>query len=117
MVRGYARAERVKEVIREEISTLLLREIKDPRIGFITITDVEVSEDLRVAHVYFTIHGGKEEKEKALEGLERAKGFMRRALGKRLRLKRVPDLVFSLDESLEYGERIEALIERIKRGG
>lgn len=115
-MKGYRRADRVREVIKEEISLLLRKEVKDPRVEFVTITDVEVSGDLRVAKVYFTIHGGMEEREKAMEGLERATGFIRRSLGKRLRLKRVPELIFLSDESLEYGDRIEALIKRIKEG-
>ena len=104
-------------MIKEEVSLLLMREVKDPRVESVTITDVEVTEDLGVAKVYFTVHGGREERQRAMEGLKRAAGFIRRTLGKRLRMKKIPDLTFSFDESLDYGDRIEALIERIKRGG
>ncbi len=104
-------------MIKEEISFLIVKgEIKDPRVRAVTITGVEMSEDLRMAKVYFTVHGGQEERKRAMEGLGRAAGFIKRTLGKRLRLKRVPDLSFTFDDSLEYGDRIEELLKRIREG-
>ena len=100
--------------IREEISEILLRELKDPRIGFVTITKVAVSDDLRQARVYYSVFGGEEEKEASYKGLESATGYIKRELGRRLRLKYMPEVTFLFDDSLEYGEHIEELLRSVK---
>ena len=104
---------KVGGAIREEISRMLLREIKDPRIGFVTITKVTVSRDLRFVKVYFSVLGDQSAREESLKGLNSAKGFMRRELGRRLRLRYVPDIVFSFDASLDHMSRLSELIRQI----
>ena len=115
MERGmdYRRPDKVGGVIKEEISQMLLREIKDPRIGFVTITRVKVSKDLRFVKVYFSVLGDQSAREDSLKGLNSATGFMRRELGRRLRLRYVPDIVFSFDPSLEHMGRLAELIQEI----
>ncbi|MCK5552854.1 MAG: 30S ribosome-binding factor RbfA [Deltaproteobacteria bacterium] len=109
----YRRSDKVGEVIKEEISRMLIREIKDPRIGFVTITRVKVSKDLRFGKVYFSVLGDQSAREDSLRGLNSAVGFMRRELGRRLRLRYVPDIVFSFDPSLEHMSRLAELIQEI----
>ena len=109
----YRRPNKVGGVIKEEISRMLVREIKDPRIGFVTITKVTVSKDLRFVKVYFSAFGDQSVREDSLRGLNSAKGFMRGELGRRLKLRYVPDIVFSFDPSLEYMSRLSELIHQI----
>ena len=109
----YRRSDKVGGVIKEEISRMLLREIKDPRIGFVTITRVKVSKDLRFVKVYFSVLGDQSAREDSLRGLNSATGFMRRELGRKLRLRYVPDIVFSFDPSLEHMSRLAELIHQI----
>ena len=113
----FKRADRVADLIQGEISDILLKQVRDPRIGAVTITGVKVTDDLRLAKIYFvelaqdTIHA------ETLAGLEKATGFLRRELGKRLQLRCVPDLIFRVDASFAYGNRIERLLAEIKREG
>ena len=107
------RASRVGEQIHKEISALLVRGLKDPRIGFATITAVDVTSDLHLARVYFTVMGDEKVRSETEKGLKSSIPFIRRELGKRLRLRYVPDLSFQYDSSLEYGNRIEALLQEI----
>lgn len=109
----YKRAERVGELILNEISDLIRRDIKDPRIGFVTFTRVEVSDDLRYAKVFASILGTEEEKARTLEGLSSAGGYMRRQLGRVLRLRYTPQLTFLLDESLEQGAKIAQILRQL----
>lgn len=109
----YPRSARIEEAIKEEVSSIVQNELKDPRIGFTTVTRVEVTPDLRNATVYFSVLGSHEEQETALEGLESAKGLMRSLLGKRLRLKFIPILLFKLDRGAEESEKISRLIHKI----
>ena len=112
----YNRSERIAEEIRKEVATMLFGEIHDPRIGFVTITKAQVSKDLRQAKVYFSMIGNDEEKEKTMEGLQSASGYMRREIGKRLKLRYFPEITFKFDDSLEYASRIEKIIKEIKSG-
>lgn len=109
----YKRAERVGDLLREEISKLILEEVRDPRIGSPTITRVKVTDDLRFARVYFSTGLGGSER--TLEGLRSAASFLRGELGRRLRLRRVPELHFLADESLEYSLHIHTLLEQLKQ--
>jgi len=111
--RQYKRADRVGELIKEEISRMLIHDIKDPRIGFITLTRVILSDDLRQAKVYVSIMGETAEKDATIKGLMSAKGFIKGELGRRLNLRYVPELIFKLDSSLEYGARISQLLTEI----
>lgn len=108
------RAKRVGVRIRDEISDLLLRRVKDPRIAFVTITDVDVSPDLRRAKVYYSVMGTEAERRRAAEGFDRAVGFIRRELAARLQLKFMPEIGFVYDPSLEYGDKIEQLLRDIR---
>ncbi|RLB07474.1 MAG: 30S ribosome-binding factor RbfA [Deltaproteobacteria bacterium] len=110
----FKRSEKVGDLIREEVSQILIRELKDPRIGFITITRVAVSDDLRAAKIYYSVFGGEREKEESFKGLESAKGYIKRELGRRVRLKYMPDITFVFDDSLEYSSHIEELLRGIK---
>ena len=98
-------------LLQKEISELLLRKIKDPRLEMVTITGVKVSSDLKMARVYFSRYGNAEEIRQGLEGLQSASGFIKRELGLRLKLRHVPDLEFIHDTSFEYGDRIESLLK------
>lgn len=98
-------------LIQAEISDLLVRKIKDPRLERITITGVEVSRDLKQARVFFSRFGASEDVRRGREGLMRASGFIRRELGMRLQLRRVPELEFIPDRSFDYGERIDNLLK------
>ena len=109
------RSEKVADLIRKEISEMLLKSIKDPRIGFVTITRVIVSEDCRLAKVYFSVAGTGEEKERSLQGLSSAKGYIRKELGRRVRLRYTPEIVFKFDPSVEYAIHIEEVIRQLKK--
>ena len=109
------RVDRIEEQLRIEISEILERELQDPRAHFVTVTGVKVSPDLRHARVFISVLGGAEERKKALQGLRSAANFVRRSLGKRLHhLKRIPELVFDYDESIDKALRIEELLDQIK---
>ncbi|RXZ76917.1 30S ribosome-binding factor RbfA [Paenibacillaceae bacterium] len=110
------RVGRVGEQIKKELSHIIQTELKDPRIGFITVTGVEVTGDLSQAKVYLSVLGSDEQKEETLNALARGKGFIRSELGKRVRLRHTPELLFKFDSSIEYGSHIEALLEQINRG-
>jgi ribosome-binding factor A len=105
-----SRPDRVGEQIREEISSLLLREVRDPGIGLITLTRVKVSPDLQLVRVYYTLMGDAKAREATRRALERATPFLRRQIGSRIRLRRVPELRFQFDESVEHQERIERIL-------
>jgi ribosome-binding factor A len=111
-----SRAARVGDLLKEELSDLLLRNIKDPRIGFVTITEVRVSADLRHARVYFVTHESGEEQRRTLEGLESARGHLRGELGRRRRLslRYVPDLSFTVDETLDHSFRIREILKSLE---
>ncbi|MCK1992436.1 30S ribosome-binding factor RbfA [Peribacillus muralis] len=107
------RSNRVGEQMKKELSEIIGRKIKDPRIGFVTVTDVAVTGDLQQATVYISVLGDQEQREKTLQGLAKAKGFMRSEIGQRIRLRKTPELFFEFDESVDYGNRIESLISQI----
>jgi|AMWB02.1.fsa_nt_gi ribosome-binding factor A len=108
------RSEKVAEAIHELVSALLLKGVKDPRIGFTTITGVKVSDDLHLATIYFSVIGNEAEKQSTEIGLNSARGFIRRELGKSLRMRYVPDVLFRYDESVDYGQRIDTLLNEIQ---
>ena len=112
---SFKRADRVADLIKMEISGLLLKQVRDPRIGLVTITGVKVTDDLRTARVFFVELGKDQCSEEVQAGLGKAAGFLRRELGRRLQLRCVPELVFAYDPSFAYGNRIERLISEIHR--
>ena len=108
------RIERVNSLIRQEISQLLQRQVKDPRLGnFIAVTEVSTSADLKHAKVFVSSMGSEEEKQEALNALASASGFFRRELGKSLKLRRIPELSFIWDNSIERGDHLLQLIDRV----
>jgi len=108
------RIERVSSLMRHEISDLLQRQVKDPRISqFVSVNEVSLSPDLKYAKVFVSCMGGQEEKEAILSGLGAAANFLRNQLAKRLRLRRVPELSFEWDESIERGDRLLRLMDKI----
>ncbi len=109
------RVDRIEEQLRIELSEILERELQDPRVHFVTVTGVKVSPDLGHARVFISILGGAEERKKALQGLRSAASFARRSLSKRLHhLRKMPELTFDYDESIEKVNRIEELLDQIK---
>ncbi|WP_335870759.1 30S ribosome-binding factor RbfA [Bacillus sp. 2205SS5-2] len=107
------RANRVGEQMKKELSEIIGRKIKDPRIGFVTVTDVQVSGDLQQAKVYITVLGDENQREDTLKGLTKAKGFIRSEVGNRIRLRRAPEIIFEFDESITYGNKIESILKEI----
>jgi ribosome-binding factor A len=109
---SHDRPARVAEEFRHELSRILARGLKDPRVtGFITVTGAKMSPDLREATVYVSIHAGDVERERTMEGLSAAAGFLQREISKSLRLRHTPHLRFVYDESVERGDRIERLLK------
>jgi ribosome-binding factor A len=112
-MKTYPRSERVSSKIREEISRVLMRDVKDPRVKKITITDVKMNRDLKKARIYYCIAGGDLERQNAAMGLKSAMGFIKREMANRLDLRYMPEFQFFFDESLDTGSRIDQLLEKI----
>lgn len=112
MAQGH-RPDRVSDRIRHEITEILAREVHDPGIGFITVTRVEITRDLQIARVFYTTMGSEAERRRTARALERAMPFLRRQVGERLTLRRVPELQFVFDKSIETQERVERLLREI----
>jgi ribosome-binding factor A len=108
------RPSRVGEQIREDLTELLAREVHDPGIGFLTITRVQVTSDLQSARVYYTILGDAQARKQSSRALERATPFLRRQLGRRLRLRRIPELHFFFDENIERLDRVERILQELQ---
>ena len=109
------RADRVSDLIMAELSDIVRKEIRDPVIGPVTLTGVKMSSDLRSARVYFVRLGSDLNSTQAGEHLQKAAGFLKRELGKRINLRYMPELIFEYDKSFEYGSRIEKLLAEIRR--
>ena len=108
------RQRRVSELIHEELSEILQKKVSDPRLRAVTVTTVEISPDLRQAHVYVSTLGDQEANQAALTALQHASGYLRRELGSRLSLRYLPALTFHLDKSLQHSERIMELLRQIE---
>ena len=104
------RSNRVGEQMKKELSEILGRKLKDPRVGFITVTEVAVTGDLQQATVYITSLGNERERAETLKALEKASGFIRSEIGSRIRLRRTPEMFFEFDSSIEYGNKIDSLL-------
>jgi ribosome-binding factor A len=111
MPKDFPRARRVADQIQRELPELIRQEVKDPRVGMLTITEVEVNRDMEFAKVFFTTLGGQPEHDACLQGLQRASGFLRSQLSHRMQLRVVPKLTFVYDRSVEYGMQLTHLIE------
>ena len=109
------RQEKLGELIAAELSELLRTRVKDPRVGFASITHVEVSGDLRHAKVFVSVMGSPEERDATMQGLKNATGFLRHELATRLVLRYMPEIVFKLDKSIEEGSRILDLIQKVEQ--
>lgn len=110
-----SRPDRVGEQIRQELSQIIAQQVHDPGVGFITLTRVKVTPDLQLARVLYTVMGDEKQKKGTVKALERAIPFLRRQIGSRIRLRRVPDLQFFYDESIEHQDRIEQILLDLKR--
>ena len=108
------RIEKLQELIKQEVGKMILNDLKDPRIGFVTVTDVEMTGDLREAKIFVSIMGGAEQVKNSLEGLNSALGFVRREIGQRIRLRFTPEISFALDTSLDYGDHIQKLLLQVE---
>lgn len=108
------RQEKVKELLRAEISDIIRKEIKDPRLGFVTITDAQVSKDLRHAKIFISVMGDDEAKKTSLGILQKTAGFIRHEFGQRVAMKTIPELMFTLDQAVETGARIFELLQEVK---
>jgi len=109
----YKRSQRVGDLIREEVADIIMYRLKDPRIGFVTVTGAEMTADLKLARVFVSVLK-EEERDLTLEILNSSKNFIRTALSKRLRMKFIPEIEFRLDASIEYGIKIDKLLKEIK---
>ena len=109
----YKRSQRLSILLREEIADILMRRVKDPRLGFVTVTDVELSEDLKIARVFVSVLK-EEERTLTLEILNSARGLIRSEVSKRVRVKFIPTIEFKIDSSIERGDRIDRLLREIK---
>jgi len=109
-----ARIDRVTESIRKEISLILHDELKDPRLGFVTVTRVEMTQDLRSAKVSFSVLGNEEDYKKTKEALDCAMGFIRRLIAQRINLRLAPEIIFREDRSCEHSVRIQEVLDQIK---
>jgi ribosome-binding factor A len=109
------RNERLAEEIREDVARILSGgQLKDPRIGFVTVTRVELTPDLRTAHVHVGILGGGTDRDKTLSGLRQAAGYIRRELGRHLRVRHTPEIAFHYDEGLDATERVARILEEVQ---
>jgi ribosome-binding factor A len=108
------RAEKLQALIKQELSTMLIRDVKDPRIKFVTITGVEVSNDLSYAKVYVSLYGSEKEQEQAWKGLQSGLGYFRSEIARRIDLRVAPILSFHKDTSMEYSAHIESILREIK---
>ncbi len=111
------RSNRLAEALKQEISQLIREELKDPRIGFVTVTSIEVADDLSHAKVYVSVLGDDQKAKETIEALKGASGFVRTEIGKRIRLRHVPEIVFKYDNSIEHGVHIARLLRDIHEEG
>lgn len=114
-MKPYARSDRVGGLIKETMAELLQKQISDPRLAGVTITGVKMSRDLRIAKIYFATPEGKDSGNRAVDGFERARGFVKRELAQRLGLRYMPDLKFFYDTSIDYSAHIEKLLMTVKQ--
>jgi ribosome-binding factor A len=112
-----ARTDRIDELLRQEIGAILTKDVQDPRIGFVTVTDVETAPDLSTARVFVSVIGQPAEREVTMRALKHAMPFVRRELGSRIRLRRIPELQVRADDTAERGTRVLRLLAEIEAGG
>ncbi|WAC08614.1 MAG: 30S ribosome-binding factor RbfA [Thermodesulfobacteriota bacterium] len=108
---GENRIERIAHLIKKEVAEMLIREVKDPRIGMVTITGVTVSKDLKIAHIYYSAFGSEKQLQDSAIGLRQATKFIQREIGRRIRMRYTPVIDFQFDHSLEYGSHIDQILK------
>ncbi|MBO8126389.1 MAG: 30S ribosome-binding factor RbfA [Firmicutes bacterium] len=113
---GSNRHERIEDQIQEEIGEMILKDLKDPRIGFASVTRVKLTGDKREVRVFVSVYGSEEEKQKTIEALEHAKGYVRTEIGRRIKLRHTPEVHFFLDDSIEKGSRVMEILSRLEKG-
>ena len=111
-----ARTDRIDQLLRQEIGQILERDVQDPRIGFVTVTDVETAPDLSTARVWVSVIGQPEERERTMRALERAMPFVRHELGSRIRIRRIPELHLRTDDTAQRGTRVLQLLAELESG-
>lgn len=109
------RPEKVQEALRREISLIIQKDIKDPRLGFTTITKVKVSKDLKNADIYYSVLGDEKEARNTMHALSSAEGYIKKLIGDRLKMRFVPDIKFRVDRSMEHSRKIFEILDKIKR--
>lgn len=112
---GELRVRKIQEFIKQEVSNILLRELKDPRLGFVTVTDARITGDLREATVYVSLFGKPEEKQDTMKALKHATGYIRTEVGRRLEIRYSPTIEFKEDTSLDYGMKIDKILRDIEK--
>lgn len=112
-----ARTDRIDQLLREEIGAILAKDVQDPRIGFVTVTDVETAPDLSTARVWVSVIGQPAERDLTLKALEHALPFVRHELGSRIRLRRIPELQLRVDDTVQRGTRVLQLLAELEAGG
>lgn len=112
---AHSRHDRIQERLKKQIGEILLTEVRDPRLGFVTVTDLELSSDLRHARIFVSVLGDEKERDRCLEGLASATSFVRGLLARRIQLRHVPELVFVFDPSVERAARVMAILDRLQR--
>ena len=109
------RPERIAEAIKKEVADLICQEVKDPRVGFVTITRVEVTRDLSYAKIFVSVMGSEEQRQETLQALQKVAGFLRSEVGRRIKVRHAPELIFKLDTSLDHGTRIMKLLHEVNK--
>lgn len=108
------RKKRLENLLKREISLIIMRKIKDPRINFVTVTKVSMTNDYKMAHIYVSIMGDEKEKEKNLKGLKNASGFIRKLVGESIKIRYNPELIFKIDDSFEKQDKIFKILKEIE---
>jgi len=116
MAADHKRSQRLGQLIQHELAKLLVNDVKDPRVGFATVTEVRTAADLAQARAFVSILGDDAQRSETMKGLDKARGFLRRELAQRLRLRQVPELVFELDDTLDRAERLDSVFRAIQEG-
>ena len=109
------RTSRVAEQMKKEVGDILNQKLKDPRVGFVTVTDLDLTNDLQQATVFISVLGDETEKEETLTGLVKATGFVRSEVGKRIRLRKVPEITFEFDTAFEHGNKIDSILRELNK--
>ena len=114
---GQIRTQKISKQIERDVVDIIMNDIKDKKVGFITVTGAEVTSDLSFCKVYYSVLGGEERRDAATKALIRAKGFIRTELAKKLSIRKVPELIFEIDKSIEYGNKIDHMLADLRRSG